>query len=112
MAGEVARLKDGRWGCTWPECDYTHKRPGAVRLHYYAKHRRDLLKLERKVVPVALDDLEAPPAGAAPVRVNSKCGRPGCAGVYRLLVDSDPAEAAARRDGWRLICPECGRLSE
>ena len=104
MAGEARRLKDGKWECTWPDCGYTHTRQDAVRVHYYAKHKRGALK----GAPAAEDTDEGAPAA----RVNLHCGRPGCAGIYRVLRQSEPAEAAARADGWRLICPDCGRLSE
>jgi len=108
MAGEARRLKDGRWGCAWPDCSYTHKRQDAVRLHYYAKHRREMLRQAE----AAEDGFAGEPAPAAERRQVANCGRPGCAGVYRVLRQAEAAEAAALADGWRLICPICGRLSE
>lgn len=102
MAGEAERLHNDTWRCTWPGCGYTHKMQSGVRVHYYAKHKRQALK----GAPDEDDE------GAPAARVNLHCGRPGCAGVYRVLRQSEPAEAAARADGWRLICPDCGRLSE
>lgn len=92
--------KAGLWRCTWPGCDYSHADPGAVRLHYWAKHRR---RPKKAATPTGQ---AAPDAGQA-----DESGRCSCGGVYRVLGHTG-LEAAARKDGWRLICDKCGGLSK
>ena len=97
MAGETRQTADGRYICTFAGCGYTHDKEKGVRLHYYARHDRDRLTKR--------------PAGPAPGPAGG-CGRPGCSGRYQLLTRTEPAQARAMTDGWRLVCPECGRLKE
>ena len=78
--------------CAHPGCGYEHKEPGAVQLHYAQKHGQ-----RRRAAA-------APPADPGG-RVCS------CGGRLRVLRQSG-AEAAARREGYQLVCGVCGDLYE
>lgn len=79
-------------------CEYRGSR-AAVRLHYAREHQG---RLPRR-----------PPDGlqiGMPVPPTSGHTQPECAHQWRILSPRRPAEAAALRAGYRLVCARCGAL--
>lgn len=121
----------GQWACTWPGCDYRHADPGAVRLHWWARHkrlegyRRDRRGKQGRGSPAPVPAPAPTPATAPePAPLVGGKGRRGAArvisggacacGVPRIyLLRPQAREAWERRayaDGWRQYCRTCGEL--